>query len=96
MGDEVVYQYEDTEFKRNDQMASKVFCDVQLTSTPEKETVSITYFNSDSEDYSLSSGHMADFYRGIVDVLKNMEYETVAEGVETEGELELVFRWGVD
>lgn len=50
VGDEVVYQYEDTEFKRNDQMASKVFCDVQLTSTPEKETVSITYFNSNSED----------------------------------------------
>lgn len=39
---------------------------------------------------------MADFYRGIVDVLKNMGYETVAEGVETEGELELVSRWGVD
>lgn len=52
--------------------------------------------SSDSEDYSLSSGHMADFYRGIVDVLKNMGYETVAEGVETEGELELASRWGVD
>ncbi len=55
VGDEVVYQYKDTEFKRNDQMASKVFCDVQLSGTPENETVSITYFNSDSEDYSLSS-----------------------------------------
>lgn len=55
VGDEVVYQYKDTEFKRNDQMASKVFCDVQLSGTPENETVSITYFNSDSDDYSLSS-----------------------------------------
>lgn len=55
VGDEVVYQYEDTEFKRNDQMASKVFCDVQLSGKPENETVSITYFNSDSEEYSLSS-----------------------------------------
>lgn len=55
VGDEVVYQYKDTEFKRNDQMASKVFCDVQLSGTPENETVSVTYFNNDSEDYSLSS-----------------------------------------
>lgn len=55
VGDEVVYQYKDTEFKRNDQMASKVFCDVQLSGMPENETVSITYFNRDNEDYALSS-----------------------------------------
>ncbi len=42
------------------------------------------------------SQHMADFYRSIVDVLKNMGYKTVAEGVETESQLELVSRWGVD
>ncbi|HIR92852.1 MAG TPA: EAL domain-containing protein [Candidatus Egerieimonas intestinavium] len=41
------------------------------------------------------SEHMAGFYRSIVDMLKNMGYETVAEGVETESELELVSQWGV-
>ena len=55
VGDEIVYQYKDTEFKRNDQMASKVFCDVQLSGRSENETVSITYFNRDNEDYALSS-----------------------------------------
>lgn len=52
-------------------------------------------------DRSLLNGisgneHMADFYRSIAGVLKNMGYETVAEGVETKSELELVSRWGVD
>lgn len=44
----------------------------------------------------LGNEHMADFYRSIVNVLKNMGYETVAEGVETESELELVSQWGVN
>lgn len=55
VGDELIYQYEDTEFKRNDQMASKVFCDVQLSGAPENETVAITYFNDEDEDYVLGS-----------------------------------------
>lgn len=42
------------------------------------------------------SDHMADFYRSIVNVLKNMGYKTVAEGVETENELQLVSQWGVN
>lgn len=42
------------------------------------------------------SENMADFYRSIVDVLKNMGYKTVAEGVENQREVELVSAWGVD
>lgn len=39
---------------------------------------------------------IASFYRNIVSVLQNMDYSVVAEGIETEEELELVSEWGVN
>ena len=38
----------------------------------------------------------ADFYRSIVMTMKSMGYMIVAEGAETEEEVELLGKWGVD
>ena len=38
----------------------------------------------------------ADFYRSIVMTMKAMGYMIVAEGAETEEEVELLGKWGVD
>lgn len=41
-------------------------------------------------------GAAETFYRGLVELLKNLGYAVVAEGVETEREVELLTQWNVD
>ncbi len=52
-------------------------------------------------DRSLLSGvgsdpQTATFYRSIVMILQHMGYKVIAEGAETEKEVKLLEKWGVD
>ena len=38
---------------------------------------------------------IAEFYKNIVEVLQNLNYQVVSEGISTMGELELIESWGV-
>lgn len=58
-------------------------------------------FSSIKLDRSLLAGIEEDpksalFYKNIVSVLQNMEYNVIAEGVEKKSEMELLSGWGID
>ena len=58
-------------------------------------------FSAVKMDRSLLSGVSSDpqtatFYRSIVMILQHMGYKVIAEGVETEKEVKLLEKWGVD
>lgn len=58
-------------------------------------------FSAIKLDRSLLQGveddpQIAQFYQNIVSVLQSIGYSVIAEGVETEEELKLVSKWGVN
>lgn len=58
-------------------------------------------FSTVKMDRSLLSGVSSDpqtatFYRSIVMILQHMGYKVIAEGAETEKEVKLLEKWGVD
>ena len=58
-------------------------------------------FSAVKMDRSLLSGVSSDpqtatFYRSIVMILQHMGYKVIAEGAETEKEVKLLEKWGVD
>ena len=58
-------------------------------------------FSAVKMDRSLLSGVSSDpqtatFYRSIVMILQRMGYKVIAEGAETEKEVKLLEKWGVD
>lgn len=65
------------------------------------DTVLKLSFSTIKLDRSLLNGIMEDekarmFYQSIVEMMKNMGYRLIAEGVEHKKETELLFSWGVD
>lgn len=53
IGDEVLYQYDDTSFPRNEQMSSKVHCTAKFPAEFSGETVKLTYYNTKDGVYEL-------------------------------------------
>lgn len=52
-GDEILYEYHDEKFPRNEQMKSKLNCEGILPSTYEGKTLQIRFFNTENDVYQI-------------------------------------------
>ena len=60
MNDQVLYEYSDEYFPRNDQMKSKYDCDIQIPADIQVGVLNVTYEKEESGNYTLSSFYIGN------------------------------------
>ena len=58
LGDQVLYAYEDSEFPRNEQMRSKLYCTASILGGPEDQPLALVYQNPGDGHFHLSAVYL--------------------------------------